>query len=188
MWHFSEIELRSFVSSWLPRSLSDMASRPSRGTRGAVEERQYWHRETKGEIGFKEWQHPSHYTVWWMRKTQMNSCKNCTRYWKPLAACLIWENALCLTCCHLNSELVASKDRYVSTLPDWGGGGWRRICLPQEEPPRPLRRPQNSPLALHTPRSCNLPRAAVGEEKGEAEFDRKRDKRGPRSLTYIFSC
>lgn len=88
--------------------------------------------------------------------------ENHRRYWKPLAACLNWDTALCLTCCHLNSELVASKDRYVSTLPDWGGGGW--ICLPQEEPPRPLRRPQNSPLALHTPRSCNLPRAAVGEE------------------------
>ncbi len=80
--------------------------------------------------------------------------------------------APCLACCHLNSELVASKDRYVSTLPDWGevnmsaaGGG----------PPghsdalRIL-------LLLSTPLSRNLPRAAVGEEKGEVEFDRNRDR------------
>lgn len=73
MWHFSEIELQGFVSRWLPRSLSDMASLRSRGARRAVEERKYWHRETKAEIRFKQWQHPSHYAAWWTRKTPKNS-------------------------------------------------------------------------------------------------------------------
>lgn len=47
--------------------------------------------------------------------------------------------APCLACCHLNSELVASKDRYVSTLPDWGevnmsaaGGGPPATQTPSE--------------------------------------------------------
>lgn len=78
----------------------------------------------------------------------------------------------CLACCHLNSELVASKDRYVSTLPDWGEVN---MSAAGGSPPghsdalRIL-------LSLSTPLTRNLPRAAVGEEKGEVEFDRNRDR------------
>lgn len=74
--------------------------------------------------------------------------QNSTRCWKPLAhaACLIWDSALCLTCCcHLNSELVQARTD-MSALCQTGGGGEYVCC--RRRPPWPLRRPQNSPLAL----------------------------------------
>lgn len=49
--------------------------------------------------------------------------QNSTRRWKPLAhaACLIWDSALCLTCCcHLNSELVQARTD-MSALCQTGG-------------------------------------------------------------------
>lgn len=90
-------------------------------------------------------------------------------------------HAACMSC-HLNSELVASKDRYVSTLPDLGGGEY--VCC-RRRPPWPLRCLQNSPLALHT----SLLQSALcsrGRGEGRSGVWREQRQRAPRSLTYTF--